>query len=70
MKYITMENVEDTWHKSRQDVICFEPGVASRDGGHIYMNVAGTLRSNPGDNRLTIVCIEENGSNPSHRSDL
>jgi len=35
-------------------------------GGHIYMNVSGTLRSNPGDNALTIVCLEGNGSRPSH----
>lgn len=29
--------------------------VASRVGGHIYENVAGTLRANAGDNRLAIV---------------
>lgn len=35
--------------------VAFEPGVASRVGGHIYENVAGTLRANAGDNRLAIV---------------
>jgi hypothetical protein len=30
------------------------------------MNVSGTLGSNPGDNALTIVCLESNGSRPSH----
>ena len=53
--------------ESRPDIICFEPGIASRDGGHIYMNVSGTLRSNHGDNAMTIVCIEGNGSRPSHK---
>ena len=54
---------------TRPDVVCFEPGIASRDGGHIYMNVSGTLRSNPGDNQMTIVCLEGNGSRPSHKGD-
>lgn len=36
-------------------VVAFEPGIASRVGGHIYENVAGTLRANAGDNRLAIV---------------
>ena len=39
---------------ARPDVICFEPGIASRDGGHIYYNVCGTLRARPGDNMMTV----------------
>jgi DNA (cytosine-5)-methyltransferase 1 len=36
--------------------IVFEPGVATRDGGHIYTDdKAPTLRANPGDNFPTIV---------------
>ena len=35
--------------------MCFEPGVMSRDGGHIYKNVSGTIRSEPGDNRMTMM---------------
>ena len=31
---------------------CFEPGIASREGGHIYEGVSGTLRSNAGDNQM------------------
>ena len=31
----------------------FEPGIASREGGHIYENVSGTLRSNAGDNQMS-----------------
>ena len=54
---------------TKSDIICFEPGVASREGGHIYVNVSGTLRSNPGDNAMTIVCLEGNGQRPSHSGD-
>ena len=37
--------------------IVFEPGVATRDGGHIYTDdKAPTLRANPGDNFPTITC--------------
>lgn len=43
-------------------VVAFEPGIASRVGGHIYENVAGTLRANAGDNRLAIVQPISDGS--------
>ena len=33
----------------------FEPGIASREGGHIYEDVSGTLRSNMGDNQMSVV---------------
>lgn len=36
-------------------VIAFEPGIASRCGGHIYQDKAGTLRSNAGDNQQAVV---------------
>ena len=32
-----------------QEVVCFEPGIASREGGHIYEGVSGTLRAHAGD---------------------
>ena len=36
--------------------IVFEPGVATRDGGHVYTDgKAPTLRANPGDNMPTIM---------------
>lgn len=36
--------------------IVFEPGVATRDGGHVYMDgKAPTLMANPGDNMPTIM---------------
>ena len=34
--------------------VTFEPGVAKREGGHIYEGVAGTLRANAGDNQLAV----------------
>jgi DNA (cytosine-5)-methyltransferase 1 len=34
------------------EVITFEPGIASREGGHIYEGVSGTLRANAGDNQM------------------
>ena len=33
--------------------ITFEPGIASREGGHVYENVSGTLRANAGDNQMS-----------------
>ena len=35
-------------------VVTFEPGIASRDGGHVYEGVSGTLRATPGDNQMTV----------------
>lgn len=32
----------------------FEPGIASREGGHVYKDVSGTLRADPGDNRMAV----------------
>lgn len=38
----------------RNGVCAFEPGIASREGGHIYEGVSGTLRSNAGDNQMAV----------------
>ena len=35
-------------------VIAFEPGVMSRCGGHVYEDVAGTVRANAGDNQQAV----------------
>lgn len=37
------------------DAITFEPGITRREGGHIYEGVSGTLRAEPGDNRMGVV---------------
>lgn len=31
-----------------------EPGIAAREGGHVYEGVSGTLRSEAGDNRMAV----------------
>ena len=35
--------------------IAFEPGAASRLGGYVYFEIAGTLRAQAGDNQLAVV---------------
>ena len=35
-------------------VMSFEPGIMSRDGGHYYEDVCGTLRANMGDNQFAV----------------
>lgn len=50
--------------------VCFEPGSASRVGGHVYEDdVSGSLRANAGDNAQSVVCIEGNGVRESHKGD-
>ena len=45
-------------------VMCFEPGIASREGGHIYEGVSGTLRANAGDNQIaTVYSVNHQGGN-------
>ena len=34
--------------------VTIEPGIAARDGGHIYEGVSGTLRAEAGDNRMAV----------------
>ncbi|MBQ2255423.1 MAG: DNA cytosine methyltransferase [Clostridia bacterium] len=31
-----------------------EPGIAAREGGHVYEDVSGTLRANAGDNQMAV----------------
>ena len=35
--------------------ITLEPGIAAREGGHIYEGVSGTLRAKAGDNQMAVV---------------
>ena len=37
-----------------EKAVSFEPGIASREGGHIYEDVSGTLRANAGDNQMSV----------------
>lgn len=34
--------------------VTLEPGIAQREGGHIYEGVCGTLRANAGDNQMAV----------------
>lgn len=54
----TTGNAENSTHTAdREDntIITAELGIASRDGGHCYENIAGTLRANAGDNQLSVI---------------
>ena len=49
-----------------------EPGIAAREGGHIYEDVCGTLRANMGDNQMAVaqlVLDDQGGQNISVRTD-
>ena len=41
-------------------VISLEPGIASREGGHVYEDVSGTLRANASDNQMSVAYSIEN----------
>ena len=68
-------NVSKTLNAIKSDsdhvpCVCFEPGSASRVGGHVYEDdVSGSLRANAGDNQQSVVCIEGNGVRESHKGD-
>jgi len=51
------ENVTGTLRSQEHghQPIVFEPGIASRVGGHVYEGYAGTLRADPGDNAQAVV---------------
>ena len=40
--------------------VTLEPGIAAREGGHIYEGVSGTLRANAGDNQMAVAYSIEN----------
>ena len=40
--------------------VTLEPGIAQREGGHIYEGVCGTLRANDGDNQMAVAYSIEN----------
>ena len=45
--------------------VTLEPGIAAREGGHIYEGVSGTLRANAGDNQMAvahpIIAVDQGG---------
>lgn len=42
------------------ECVTLEPGIAAREGGHIYEGVCGTLRANMGDNQMAVAYSIEN----------
>lgn len=48
--------------------LSFEPGAARRLGGYIWDGVAGTLRANAGDNRLSVAYTVDMGAGKSSSS--
>ena len=40
--------------------VTFEPGIAKREGGHIYEGVSDTIRANAGDNQMAVAYSIEN----------
>jgi site-specific DNA-cytosine methylase len=55
--------------------VSLEPGIAAREGGHIYEGVSGTLRANAGDNQMAVaydrdmVLDDQGGSQITVRTD-
>ncbi|MBR5607253.1 MAG: DNA cytosine methyltransferase, partial [Bacteroidaceae bacterium] len=54
--------------------VTLEPGIAAREGGHIYEGICGTLRANMGDNQMAVayanlVLDDQGGSQISVRTD-
>ena len=45
-----------------------EPGIAAREGGHIYEGVSGTLRANAGDNQMSVAYSFDSLSSNSMKS--
>lgn len=52
------------------EVIAFEPGIASRVGGHVYDDVSGTIRSAPGDNQMTLARAFYNEATLKHSEEV
>ena len=48
--------------------VTFEPGAASRLGGYVWENIAGTLRATPGDNLLSVAYSFDSLSSNSMKS--
>ena len=61
--------------------VTFEPGIAAREGGHIYEGVSGTLRANAGDNQMSVayvlddqggqqIAVRDDGKCPTLRAEM
>lgn len=62
--------------------VTLEPGIAAREGGHIYEGVCGTLRANAGDNQMAVahmvlddqggqqITVRNDGKRPTLRAEM
>ena len=50
--------------------IVFEPGAASRIGGHAWRDVTGTLRADMGDNQLSVAMFENHSQDARYKVPL
>ena len=53
-------NNDQTLFQPINGAVTLEPGIAQREGGHIYEGVSGTLRANAGDNQMAVAYSVEN----------
>ena len=51
-------------------VVAFEPGIMSRDGGHYYEDVCGTIRANMGDNQASVMTLASQSYSEIKESDV
>lgn len=66
----TAFNLRARDYKDPQCVVAFEPGAASRVGGHIYTDdKSGAVRSNAGDNQQAVVQQVQSRAIESHGQD-
>ena len=50
-----------------KNVLCFEPGSASRVGGHIYDDSTGAVRANAGDNQQAVMVFENHSQDTRYK---
>ena len=55
-----MSGNNQPWVAYPTEPVTLEPGIAAREGGHIYEGVSGTLRANMGDNQMAVAYSVEN----------
>ena len=50
-----MHDVSPNLISTDRHAVAFEPGIMSREGGHFYEDVSGTIRKDPGDNQMSVL---------------
>lgn len=60
-------SLQDRDYKGGKNVLCFEPGSASRVGGHIYDDSTGAVRANAGDNQQAVMVFENHSQDTRYK---